>query len=632
MNRAYSVLHVKAANPDLRVITGVASTPTPDRLGDIVEPLGMSFKNPVPLLLYHDTKKPVGTVKFFPPTKDGLEFEASLPTIDEPGTLHDRVEEAWQSIKAGLLAAVSIGFRAIEEAWMNDAAAYRFIKTEVLELSLVTIPANQDATIETIKRLDQVHLPPGATGTVHRPGASGTPVVRVQRGATAMTIPDQIKSYEATRAADVARQAALMQTAADAGTTLDAAQGEEYDTLGAKVKAVDAHLVRLHEQEQLNIARAVAVTGPADPNAAAAERRGVVIQLAPNLPKATGFTRYARALIMSRGNLMQAAEIAKQWRDSTPEVELALKAAVAVGTTTDAVWAGPLAPMKPLLTEFLELLRNASIVDRVPGMRHVPFNVSVAGQTGGGTYGWVGQNAPKPVSALAFNAQTLGIAKCSGIIVISEELARVSTPSAEDIIRRDMIAGIAAFLATQFTDPTLAPVANVSPGSITNGVALTASAGATPANARTDILTLAGKLVAANLTTAGAVLLMSETNALALAGALNPLGQPLYPGLNAQGGTVLGFQVITSQALGVNVILVQGNGILIADDGGVEIDVSREASVQMDSAPDNPMLATTVMQSLWQNNLVGLRADRFINWKRARLASVQYTQQTYLAA
>jgi hypothetical protein len=51
----------------------------------------------------------------------------------------------------------------------------------------------------------------------------------------------------------------------------------------------------------------------------------------------------------------------------------------------------------------------------------------------------------------------------------------------------------------------------------------------------------------------------------------------------------------------------------------------------MDSAPDNPALATTVMTSFWQNNLVGLRAERFINWKKARAGCVQYTVATYTA-
>jgi HK97 family phage prohead protease len=154
LQRAYSLLHVKAVDGDKRLITGMATTPTPDRMGDVVEPLGVQFKNPLPLLLYHDSKKPVGWVKFQKPTKDGIAFEASLPSIDEPGTVRDRIEEAWVSVKNKLIGGVSIGFRSLEEAFNKETNGFRFLKTEVLELSLVAIPANADARIDTIKSLD----------------------------------------------------------------------------------------------------------------------------------------------------------------------------------------------------------------------------------------------------------------------------------------------------------------------------------------------------------------------------------------------------------------------------------------------------------------------------------------------
>jgi HK97 family phage major capsid protein/HK97 family phage prohead protease len=633
LKRAYSLLRVKSANAEQRTITGTASTPEPDRMGDIVEPLGISYTNPVPLLLYHNTTKPVGQVRFFPPTKDGLAFEATLPTIDEAGTLRDRVEEAWQSIVNGLLAGVSIGFRAIEEAWITETQSFRFIKSEVLELSLVSIPANASATIDTIKSLDLERV---VLHTSTPPLTAGHfPVVRAMRGASIMqqtkTIPEQIAAFEATRASKSARQTEIMNAAAEGGTTLDGPQAEEYDNVAADVRSIDAHLVRLRALESSNLARATAVTGTAD-RAIAERGASPIVTVTRQLKPATAFIRYCQALAACQGNKMQAVEWSKQWRDSTPEVELALKAAVAPGTTTDATWAGPLAPLKPLVDEFLPLLRAATILDRVPGMRPVPFNISVPAQTGGGTYGWVGQGAPKPVGKLTFGTLTLAIAKCSGIIVITEELARISTPSAEEIIRQDMIRGIATFLDIQFTDPTVAAVANVSPGSVTNTVAKIPSVGPTPANARTDIQALAAAMTALNISTGGAVLLMSETNALALASALNPLGQQLFPGLGASGGRAMGYDVLTSQSLGQNVVLVKGDGILMADEGGVEIDVSREASVQMDNAPMNPADATVVMTSLWQNNLVGLRADRIITWKVARQGTVQYTQQTYVAA
>jgi hypothetical protein len=194
-----------------------------------------------------------------------------------------------------------------------------------------------------------------------------------------------------------------------------------------------------------------------------------------------------------------------------------------------------------------------------------------------------------------------------------------------------MVAGIAQFLDQQFIDPAAAAVAGVSPGSVTNGVTPITTAGSTPANARTDIQAMANAMTALNISTAGAYLILSESNALALTNALNPLGQQLFPGMAQQGGTIMGYQAVASQAAGTTVALIKPDQILYADDGGVTIDVSREASLQMDSAPMAVPDATVVLTSLWQMNYVGLRAERFINWKKARTGVVQYTVATYAA-
>jgi len=153
MNRAYSVLDIKAVDDDARVITGVATTPEPDRVGDIVEPLGAKFANPLPLLWQHRHDSPVGTVVFEKPTKSGIKFKATLPKIEEAGALRDLVDMAWQSVKAKLVRGVSIGFRALEFNYM-DGGGVRFNQTEIMELSLVTIPANASATIQSIKAMD----------------------------------------------------------------------------------------------------------------------------------------------------------------------------------------------------------------------------------------------------------------------------------------------------------------------------------------------------------------------------------------------------------------------------------------------------------------------------------------------
>jgi HK97 family phage prohead protease len=152
-NRAYSVLSVKSIDEVKRIIRGVATTPSVDRVGDIIDPLGVKFENPMPFLWQHRHDQPIGTVKFDKPKKDGIDFEAKIASTNEPGTLKDRLDEAWQSIKLGLVKAVSIGFRPIEYAFM-DNGGIRYNETEVYELSAVTIPANSDALITTIKSLD----------------------------------------------------------------------------------------------------------------------------------------------------------------------------------------------------------------------------------------------------------------------------------------------------------------------------------------------------------------------------------------------------------------------------------------------------------------------------------------------
>ena len=153
-NRAYSVLTVKAVDDDARVITGIATTPSVDRVGDIIEPLGVKFTNPMPLLRAHDHEQPIGEVKFDAPTENGIGFTASIPQIAEPGLLKDRVDMAWGELKYGLVRAVSIGFRPIEYSYI-EGGGIRFTECEVFELSTVAIPAQADALISTIKSVDR---------------------------------------------------------------------------------------------------------------------------------------------------------------------------------------------------------------------------------------------------------------------------------------------------------------------------------------------------------------------------------------------------------------------------------------------------------------------------------------------
>ena len=154
LHRAYSLLNVKGIDEEKREITGMATTPSPDRYGDIVEPKGAEFELPIPLLWQHDSDQPVGHVLAAKVTKDGIEVRAKFVKIDEPGRLKDRLDEAWQSVKSGLIRGLSIGFRSIEHTFIEGTESLRFLKWSWLELSAVTIPANAEASIQSIKTID----------------------------------------------------------------------------------------------------------------------------------------------------------------------------------------------------------------------------------------------------------------------------------------------------------------------------------------------------------------------------------------------------------------------------------------------------------------------------------------------
>lgn len=155
MNRAYSLLDVKAVNEDARVIEGIASTPAPDRHGDVVEPMGAKYALPMPLLWQHNHDEPIGHVEFAKPTKAGIPFKARIANPDdfESETLKERLRLAWDSIKGGLVRAVSIGFRPLEYSFL-DGGGVKFAEWEWIELSTVTVPANADCTITGIKSFD----------------------------------------------------------------------------------------------------------------------------------------------------------------------------------------------------------------------------------------------------------------------------------------------------------------------------------------------------------------------------------------------------------------------------------------------------------------------------------------------
>lgn len=155
MKKAYSLLQVKSFDAEERIIKGIASTPSPDRSDDIVDPSGAKFALPIPFLWQHMHSQPIGQVTEAVVTDKGIEVTVQIAKIEEEGKLKDRVDEAWQSIKSGLVRGLSIGFRGIEVEDIPRSWGLHFKQWEWFELSAVTVPANSEASITEIKTISK---------------------------------------------------------------------------------------------------------------------------------------------------------------------------------------------------------------------------------------------------------------------------------------------------------------------------------------------------------------------------------------------------------------------------------------------------------------------------------------------
>jgi HK97 family phage prohead protease len=398
-NRAYSLLDVKSVNEEQRIIEGVASTPAVDRVGDIVEPLGAKFALPMPLLWQHDSASPVGHVTFAKPTKDGIPFKAKIATIAEPGRLKDRLDEAWQSVKAGLVRAVSIGFKGIETSVMKDGGL-KFIKWEWLELSLVTIPANAEATIQTIKEYDTQQRAATGRSKLHRvvrldlPGVSGKSQPRrtPEEGNHTMNITENITGLEAKLVATRDKMEAALAKSIEEGRTPDAAEQEDFDTAEQEVGAIEKQLGNLRVLEKHQARTAKPVQGIQSEHSGSAVRGGehIVVKQQPKLEPGIGYARLVKVKMAARLSGDNPLTMAQRMYGADSEVAGIITKAneVVAGTTISGNWAADLVSSEgAAVAAFLEYLRPApsseSSVLAVPNLTRLDFLLTICHRDGG---------------------------------------------------------------------------------------------------------------------------------------------------------------------------------------------------------------------------------------------------------
>jgi HK97 family phage prohead protease len=134
----------KDASLGERQIRIVVSDATADRVGDVMVPTGCDWTgfrgNPI-VLAQHNPDHPVGTAQI--KARNGR-IEALIDFA--PKGITAKADEYCALYKAGVMTAASVGFDPIESVPI-DGGGRRYDKWTLLEISLVSVPANPSATV-----------------------------------------------------------------------------------------------------------------------------------------------------------------------------------------------------------------------------------------------------------------------------------------------------------------------------------------------------------------------------------------------------------------------------------------------------------------------------------------------------
>ncbi|WP_111891600.1 phage major capsid protein [Acinetobacter sp. MB5] len=427
-------------------------------------------------------------------------------------------------------------------------------------------------------------------------------------------------------AAKQAEKQVIVTKALDGGQTPNDDEEKQIEAIDAEIATIQKNIDRVQDmikqaEQAAKTATPVAGENPqqakksaeGDPNPAAP---ATVIE---TLPKGIGFAQFVRAKMLSahevkKGNAVTAVQAAKNLGYGESVVQFVEKATL--GTTTDTGFGAPLVETNTYTGDFIELLRNATVFDKLKGYRSVPFNVKIKGQKTGGTAAWVGESQPKPLTNPTFDSVEIKEHKLAAITVYTQELLRRADPAIDQLVLDDLIAASAELVDSTFLGADAGT--DVIPAGILNGVTAVPSSGTTAADYEKDLMTLITTFVEANLSTDNAYFLMSETRAMQLALLRDALGNTYFTGMSFSGAarSLLGIPVITSQAVGTKIELVKMSEILVAQDGGVDVSYSDQAT----------LVDGTTTYNLWQNNEFAIRVEKFITWAKRRAIASAYIQ------
>jgi HK97 family phage prohead protease/HK97 family phage major capsid protein len=635
----------------------VLSDETPDRYGDVISADGWTLdnfkKNPI-ALFGHNSSFPIGNWQGLHVKDGALRGHLQLA----PAGTSERIDEIRKLVEAGILRAVSVGFVPIEKKTMDSKAddffgPFKYLKQELVETSLVSIPANPNALAiakslkvsdDTIRMVFAKH---GDKDTARQRQARLTS--RTSQGKPMSTLAQRIKDSEQRLLAARDKLSAHLEKSDDNNVT--DADLEARQSLNDDIVKGERTLESLRESEKLLGAasedggRAVvtrssvpavvngstALTQPARPFSVPAKK------MAP----LDFFVRAGTIQILAHRDRKPLDEIRRAIYGDDEATRAVLewqtKAAAAVAMTTTVGWAAEL--VQQIVVDFMATLMPKSVFPRLSGAglsltfgRNGKIIIPTRARTPTIAGSFVGEGLPIPVRQGLFTSQTLTPKKMGVITTWTREIDEHSVPAIEGLLRDAIQMDTAVSLDAVLLDAN--PATTVRPPGILNGVSgLTPTAGGGFNALVGDIKQLTNALLTGTLgNIRNPVWLMNpaQVNSIGLVAAP---GAGVFPFRDEIGrGTLGGWPVIDSGTVPINTVIVVDAADFVSVSGDApRFEISDQATLHMEdttptdiSTAGTPAVVAFPAKSMFQTDSMALRLILPINWCLRRTGVVAW--------
>lgn len=660
---AGAVLHKTHASTDGGGMEFVLSDATPDRFGDVVEPKGFEVdafqKNPI-CLFNHDKGFIIGKWQDLKVGNTDLRGHLQLA----PKGTSPRIDEIRRLVEADILRAVSVGFRPLEDEPINKKDPWggtRYMKHELIEASLVAVPANPNA-LAVAKSLN---ISPTTVRMVFGEHASDRTVQRqFARGEHADTKRESVKENSTGEHAEPEKRARakgkpmlLSQRIQEAEKGLLALQdnldrhlegiddtnpSEEQMTLTedytAKIETASRHLNNLKAIETKNASSAEEpgeITRKGNGTNGHRPPPGITLRQKKVEPLDYLFrAAVIRCKSKSDGQSIDDTRRKIYGDDEATRVicDYVLKAASAPAETQVTGWAADL--VRTMWTDWMAVLLPTSVHPRLSaaglaltfganGRIVIPTRSLTPSISGS----FVAEGAPIPVRQGQFLSQTLVPKKLAVITTWTREMDQYSIPAIEGLLRQAVIEDTAIAIDTVLLDNNVATAIRP-PGlrSYQAGLTPSAIAGNPFGNFVADYQSLMGSLITlTNGNVRKPVLITNPAQTLALS-LVQPPGAatPLFPFMSMiDGGRILQADLIQSATVPIGqVILVDAADFTSVGTEGPRLEISDAATLHMEdttpqdivSGPSGTPVAATPVKSMWQTDSLALRLIMMNNW------------------